>query len=335
MFTCADALNMSVCSRMFIQSNQFYGNWVSIAGEFNAPCAIMICGNEKLDISGNQIYGRDALTDPQQAYAVGDETFGRAICMAGGNYTTWNVYIAKNDTKCIGNQNNNLGEQILFESGATLVSANAVSSTPMSVTFADDVDVSGLCKDRMIGILSGQGKRQYRVITSVSGQTVTISEPWTIQPDETSYFVAGKFYRDIVVYKNMQMSFTNVTDGMNASCGIGGPCNTVNLTVSSNTYSYMNTPVGLYSIVEQKNGQNLYDILAWAKFDHNAAEKVKNGFGLRVFYYGSGDTVPKTGATMSGILFRNNSVNDLVWSRDLNVLGREQLRNGSRNTGKR
>ena len=321
MFTCADALNMSVCSRMFIQSNQFYGNWVSIAGEFNAPCAIMICGNEKLDISGNQIYGRDALTDPQQAYAVGDETFGRAICMAGGNYTTWNVYIAKNDTKCIGNQNNNLGEQILFESGATLVSANAVSSTPMSVTFADDVDVSGLCKDRMIGILSGQGKRQYRVITSVSGQTVTISEPWTIQPDETSYFVAGKFYRDIVVYKNMQMSFTNVTDGMNASCGIGGPCNTVNLTVSSNTYSYMNTPVGLYSIVEQKNGQNLYDILAWAKFDHNAAEKVKNGFGLRVFYYGSGDTVPKTGATMSGILFRNNSVNDLVWSRDLNVLG--------------
>ena len=117
------------------------------------------------------------------------------------------------------------------------------------------------------------------------------------------------------------MSFTNVTDGMNASCGIGGPCNTVNLTVSSNTYSYMNTPVGLYSIVEQKNGQNLYDILAWAKFDHNAAEKVKNGFGLRVFYYGSGDTVPKTGATMSGILFRNNSVNDLVWSRDLNVLG--------------
>ena len=86
---------------MFIQSNQFYGNWVSIAGEFNAPCAIMIGGNEKLDISGNRIYGRDALTDPQQAYAVGDETFGRAICMAGGNYTTWNVYIAKNDTKCI------------------------------------------------------------------------------------------------------------------------------------------------------------------------------------------------------------------------------------------
>lgn len=320
-FTCADALNMSVCSRMFIQNNQFYGNWISIAGEFNAPCAIMICGNEKLDISGNLIYGRDALTDPQMAYAVGDETFGRAICMAGGVYTTWNVYIAKNDTKCIGNQNNNLGEQILFESGATLVSANAVSSTPTSVTFADDVDISGLCKDRMIGIITGQGKRQYRVITSVSGQTVTISEPWTIQPDETSYFVAGKFYRDIVVYKNTQMSFTNVTDGINASCGIGGPCNTVNLTVSSNTYSYMNTPVGLYSVVEQKNGQNLYDILAWAKFDHNAAEKVKNGFGLRVFYYGSGDTAPKTGATMSGILFRNNSVHDLVWSRDMNVLG--------------
>lgn len=321
-FTCADAVNLSVCSRMFIRDNGFYGNWISIAGEFNAPCAISICGNEKLDISGNLIYGRDALTDPQRAYAVGDETFGRAICMAGGSYTTWNAYIAKNDTKCIGNPENNLGEQILFESGATLVSSYAVAYTATSVTFADGVDLSGLTRDRMIGILDGRGKRQYRVITSVSGQTVEIGEPWTVMPDSTSYFVAGKFYRDIVVYANTQMAFANVTDGQNASCGIGGPCNTVGLIVDSNHYSDMNTPVGIYSVVERKNGRDLYDVLAWARFDRNTAERTKNGFGLRVFYSGSDDdTTVHDGAVMTGILFRDDTVHGLVWSKGLNVLG--------------
>lgn len=42
-----------------------------------------------------------------------------------------------------------------------------------------------------LAIVDGRGKGQWRLITAVSSETLTVNDPWTVQPDDTSTFQVG------------------------------------------------------------------------------------------------------------------------------------------------
>lgn len=82
-----------------------------------------------------------------------------------------------------------------LRSGAVTVRGSITSATVLSLT-CEDVswtdDIVGLS----VHIIVGRGKGQWRTIASVSGDTLTVSYPWLIVPDETSVFqIAGFQYK--------------------------------------------------------------------------------------------------------------------------------------------
>lgn len=67
-----------------------------------------------------------------------------------------------------------------------VASATFISITDTSATFAS----SGLV-GAPVAIIDGTGKGQVRRVTAVAGQTLTVDQPWQIQPDTTSMYQLG------------------------------------------------------------------------------------------------------------------------------------------------
>jgi len=74
---------------------------------------------------------------------------------------------------------NNTRHRVLA-SGWITVTAHSETSVPT-------VTLSGAS----VSIISGRGKGQTRIISSVSGQVITVVQPWTIKPDATSVIQLG------------------------------------------------------------------------------------------------------------------------------------------------
>lgn len=68
----------------------------------------------------------------------------------------------------------------------TVTSSSLFSLTDSTATFP----TSGLVGNPLV-IVSGRGKGQRRVVTAVSGTTVTVNQPWLILPDTTSGYQLG------------------------------------------------------------------------------------------------------------------------------------------------
>ena len=88
------------------------------------------------------------------------------------------VLIAKKDANSVQNG------QILKE---------PVSSTHRTLTTSGKTFPVSRVVGAPLAIVNGRGKRQVRLISSVSGQTITVNPPWHIRPDSTSVFQIGGF----------------------------------------------------------------------------------------------------------------------------------------------
>jgi hypothetical protein len=74
---------------------------------------------------------------------------------------------------------------------AGTVRGTVTSSTMLTITDALASYAGSGLVNAPLSIVAGTGKNQVRRIVAVSGQTITVSEPWLIKPDTTSVYQIG------------------------------------------------------------------------------------------------------------------------------------------------
>lgn len=138
-------------------------------------------------------------------------------------------YIANNKTRDVAIDDNK-GEIILFHSSSSNLYGRVLKNEGRTLTIATDGVIRGIrdfsterstenyilpmksVSEKLVHgrldnggnviIVDGRGVGQSRVVESSTSDTITVKEPWIVEPDETSVFVLGYLYKDHVVYKN-------------------------------------------------------------------------------------------------------------------------------------
>lgn len=77
-----------------------------------------------------------------------------------------------------------------FTTGAPTSRGTVDSATELSLTDSG-VSHPSDCVGAPVAILAGKGKGQVRLVVAASGGTLTVDEPWNIQPDTTSVYQVG------------------------------------------------------------------------------------------------------------------------------------------------
>ena len=142
-----------------------------------------------------------------------------------------NVYMARMQV-----QDNICGDREAFSTDITsgINYAGKAVIDGCRFTFPDDVDLSGVRPGAKLCILSGTGAGQFRYVTNVEGQTVSIQEPFEAEPDETSdmtvnYMFINWYFCDFTIDNCGMLQFyvaqgNTVVDGVKTtrSAGIKG-----------------------------------------------------------------------------------------------------------------
>lgn len=163
-----------------------------------ANAAIISWGGSEVAIFNNQ--ARDY--DPRAATLGGVGT-GRFFVSQSHPDSNRHFYIGDNTTTNmappVGIGDANQGEQILFEVGTSAFAASPNAVTSTTATFAS-TPPSVTSQDAVI--ISGRGTGQFRRVTAVSGNTITVAPAWSVLPDKTSVIGVGPAQTRSVVYHN-------------------------------------------------------------------------------------------------------------------------------------
>jgi hypothetical protein len=171
-----------------------------------------------------------------------------------------NYYYAGNETRKLAvrggdSVDQNSGEQLNFESNHTLYRGN-----PTTVTDASNIYFSDLSTDmelKVLCIVEGQGKGQWRKVTGYSSGTVTLETPLNVVPDTSSLVHIGNFVTDVVVYNNIfQATQRTVTPEIDPQYGVDqdvgstgvelyGGC--FDFAVDSNTFDTIRSAVEIWA----------------------------------------------------------------------------------------
>lgn len=163
-----------------------------------ANAALISWGGSEVSIFNNQAQDYDPA-----ATTLGGVGAGRFLVTQSHPDSNRHFYIGDNATinmaPPVGIGDANQGEQILFEIGTSTLSASPVAVTPTTATFA--VTPPMVTSQDAI-IIKGRGTGQFRHVTSVNGNSITISPRWSVLPDATSVIGVGPAQTRSVIYHN-------------------------------------------------------------------------------------------------------------------------------------
>ena len=198
-----DDLTISNCE--FVGDHVFLGDSKQVVVRDNlfrltdfANAALTSWGGSEVAISNNRAQD----FDPTAATigGVGSGRFFVAQCHPDSNR---HFYIGDNTTinmappVKIGDANQ--GEQILFEVGTSTLAASPIKATSTTATFAA-APPTVTSQDAVI--IQGRGTGQFRRVTAVNGNSITVSPAWSVVPDKTSVVGVGPAQTRSVVYHN-------------------------------------------------------------------------------------------------------------------------------------
>jgi hypothetical protein len=126
----------------------------------------------------------------------------------------------------------NQGEQILFEVGTSEMAAHPTATTPTTATFSARPPTA---KSQDAVIVQGRGTGQFRQVTKVEGNTITVSPPWSVVPDETSVIGVGPAQTRSVIYQNTFDGKSDYGTYMTASVAMNMYGNVSDVIFASNT----------------------------------------------------------------------------------------------------
>ena len=115
----------------------------------------------------------------------------------------------------------NWGEQISFEQNYGQFESGVSSATASSVALTGTPSGTLTSTPLIAAIINGTGAGQWRDVSSINGNTVTLTsgETWNVPPDGTSSVALGWYVENVVSYEN---SFTGKSDRVGPSQTISG-----------------------------------------------------------------------------------------------------------------
>ena len=323
-------INVRGCKNVYIHDTTSVGNWVMDGN--SGSLGMFITSSVNLDISDNKIHGKDLYTDPDGTLERYDLTFGRGIVVQTPTVSQENTYIMNNDLDRIGEAGANSGEMILFEDLSkfyigTLSSVSedtktlTLSSVPTEQWRYETVDGTGnkeycfhaisettgeyslhgrVIKGQYAAVIKGKGKGQYRKITDVTANSVTVDRAWDVAPDENSVVMLMRSTVNSVLYNNSVTGPENFNNNYNATAGIQAYASMLGLTLDRNTFENMH--IGFY--LDPHYNQKTYTV-------NDKSFKSDNGYNVFI------DT-----------LIMNNSVTDVRYGAEIKPIIHREVLNG-------
>ncbi len=208
----------------------------------------------------------------------------------------------------------------MFEGLYTTTREAVITSTALSTTLAGLYSVG---RGDIATIIAGRGLGQSRAISSVSGNSFGLMEPWRVIPDATSIIAIGDFGRGLVVYNN-------VFDGVPRSSNppppeLGGSDPYRNATSAVNLYGgfsdaiidgnigkELNSAFMQWSLAEsatrvEDSTPNLWEPNYFNLWVRNTADVVRTGFSLVTLSFKSNPRIHDD-TTQLGSVWRGNVV---------------------------
>jgi hypothetical protein len=178
-------------------------------------------GNGFLSIgaSQNTVVEENQFTSATFPSAIGNAAIssGRAFWHNGPSLISRNLYIGSNSFHDMGSQINNT--VITTDGGGGSYYGTVTSSTSDTVTLANDPNWRWLGltypPGAFVVIIKGTGAGQYSPVSAWDERTVTVSKPWIVPPDSTSWVEI------VFVQTNLSVVRNTFTDTINAAVSLG------------------------------------------------------------------------------------------------------------------
>lgn len=202
-----------------------------------ANAALISWGGSEVSITGNRAQDYD----PQAATAggVGSGRFLVTQCHPDSNR---NFYIADNVTKDMAPPtqigDSNQGEQILFEVGSSILAQTPIAATATTATFNSPAPAVS-AQDAIV--VKGRGAGQFRRVSAINGNTISVSPAWSVVPDDTSTVGIGPAQTRSVIYHNTLDGKSNYKNYITASVALSLYGNVSDVVFSNNKITDMQT----------------------------------------------------------------------------------------------
>ena len=309
-FETTQVLTVRNVSKLFVRNNEVCG--VSYCNDDDNHNSFLIWDTDMMDISSNQLYGKDYLTDKSGEIVKGDQTIGRSFALQQWNR---NGYISDNEIKHVGLYGNNSGEQIMLENISNVYQGSVVSAADTTVTVASDIktDVHNsydcISKKSIAVIVSGKGVGQYRTVAAYADKVVTLDTAWEIVPDTTSKIMIFNGFSDFAIYNNNIDGFSNHNASYNASCGIQVYGNAVNNFITENDISNTAYGVCIISHYRCNDNENITNGIYWLQCDDNKISNTSIGIRYSTGYMPQSNSNEIPMYLTFGNTVRGNSIN--------------------------
>lgn len=202
-----------------------------------ANAAIISWGGSEVAIFNNRARDYDSA-----AATIGGVGSGRFFVSQSHPDSNRHFYIGDNTSfnmaPPVGIGDANQGEQILFEVGTSLLRASPVAVTPTTATFAVTPPTS-TSQDAVI--VKGRGTGQFRHVSAVKDNTITVAPAWSVVPDETSVIGIGPAQTRSVVYHNRLDGKGDYANFATASVAISMYGNISDVVLANNQITDMRT----------------------------------------------------------------------------------------------
>lgn len=303
-----DASGLYVDSSELIENGSFYGNSRQIFMSNNrfrmtgyGESVVALWGGRDFSMIGNDLANADETRD--DGHGIGRFFVGQAHA---GNMKNlyWGDNISHqaaphdcNKVDC------NKGEQICFEivgselkDGFKEASANTVSFSSLSP--------SSKAGGEDLVIVAGRGAGQRRHIISVSNNTATLDEPWSVVPDRSSRFALAATASQIAIYGNTFQGRSSYRQHDSDSTAVLLYGNVYDAIVDSNHISQMRHGMMTVALASTR-GLSPY----FLQYSNNTIADSNSGLYVGTTFTGSG-----TAGVWGGLgnIYRKNTFNNLA-----------------------
>jgi len=214
-----------------------------------------------------------------------------------GNNTTVFLFVQPTNT-----ENQNTGEQFMFEGLDTVLRAQASGGTSNTVTLASGSVGSGYG----ISIVAGKGRGQSRLITGGSGGNLTVDEPWSVIPDSTSTVMVGSYLTRTAVIGN---SFDGKAETINddtGSTGVEPYGGSSNVVVANNSFHDLRKGIMNFTLTGTYGGTTFLQPNFFNDFKNNTFSNCVYGIRNNVGNWEAG--TPTYDVVMMGSTYRGNQI---------------------------
>lgn len=320
-FATTEAFYADNCEKTVFENNLYYGQYY--AGAHYHQMAIKFYRSRCFDASNNYFASADILTDDTYTLSSGDLINGRSVVIQG---TAEKGYISKNEIVCSGIPDQCAGEQIMYEGPRLTHLGGVISATENTIILDDDFSLedikivnSNFDVGAMINVVLGKGVTQYRVIKSIDGNKITVTEPWDIIPNNESKITLSTPQYDQVVYKNTISGYKNHSQNAGGGCAVMTYNEAYNIRIVDNLISDMVT--GIYVTQHFKENITASSGCYWVVVSGN---KITNSnIGIRFTTTGMIEQTQDDILmhTTYGIMLRRNIFEDIVDWTQSNLIG--------------